>query len=733
MSDENKGGSDLDIFEGLGKKSAARPSAAPPPPPASMPAAVPARPPAEMKRTLLGIPGPAQAPNSTPSLSKTLPSSSGPPPLPPISAPAPGSRPPAPPSRTSLPALPQTPASTSDRPSAGKVPVPVAAPSSKVAGTNGASARKGGKLDMDWDDDNEATHIFDKEAKDVKDDSSLDLAAPQSTAKKDTDRADMDAVMSSPPRSSSLPAPIVDVPAPAPAPSTVSGAFASLGMANGASSSRAASAPPPPPPASIRMPGQSAAPPPPPPGQTTTAPMHMPPRPPSAPPAPATHPSPSMAPNLPPPPNVPSVQPASSPPSSSAAASTAQMPKMPPVSRAMEATAVVPRAGGKSKASSIGLFAGILAVAGITVYALMPRAGTLVVNVSDSKGGVVKAMEVSVDGEKRCDTAPCIVKDVSAGVHEVKVVAQGYDLPAPSAVTVEGQKSATVSFQLIPTKLGSGTGLKVASLQPGVKLSVDGKDVGPLPQELRDLSAGEHKLHFSGGDRYAPLDKTVSVAQDEVVDVGNVALKVLKGKATIQLGTPGAKVYLVSGANRKEVPQFPIAIDFDPNEHWQLEAKKDGFDDFVQPISFDDGLAEKTINVVLNPKGTAAKAASAAVAGAVTPAPAAPSPANGGRSSSSGSKSPSFLAGEGSSTTTSKPDTKKEAATGEAFLNINSIPASTVVLDGKPLGPTPKLKVSVSPGSHTVLFINAEQSLKKSITVSVGAGETKPAIAKLRD
>lgn len=76
---------------------------------------------------------------------------------------------------------------------------------------------------------------------------------------------------------------------------------------------------------------------------------------------------------------------------------------------------------------------------------------------------------------------------------------------------------------------------------------------------------------------------------------------------------------------------------------------------------------------------------------------------------------------------------KKAAATGEAFLNINSIPASNVVLDGKPLGTTPRLKVSVPSGAHTVVFVNPELSLKKSVSVTVGAGETKPVIAKLRE
>jgi hypothetical protein len=73
------------------------------------------------------------------------------------------------------------------------------------------------------------------------------------------------------------------------------------------------------------------------------------------------------------------------------------------------------------------------------------------------------------------------------------------------------------------------------------------------------------------------------------------------------------------------------------------------------------------------------------------------------------------------------------AAAGESFLNINSIPASSVVLDGKPIGNTPKVHVTVTPGTHSVLFVNAEQGLKKQISVTVGAGETRPAIAKLRE
>ncbi|MDP9150621.1 MAG: PEGA domain-containing protein, partial [Myxococcota bacterium] len=67
----------------------------------------------------------------------------------------------------------------------------------------------------------------------------------------------------------------------------------------------------------------------------------------------------------------------------------------------------------------------------------------------------------------------------------------------------------------------------------------------------------------------------------------------------------------------------------------------------------------------------------------------------------------------------------------EAFLNINSIPPSTCFLDGRSLGSTPKVHISVKAGTHTVKFVNSDQGLSKTITVTVGAGETKPATAKL--
>jgi serine/threonine-protein kinase len=72
----------------------------------------------------------------------------------------------------------------------------------------------------------------------------------------------------------------------------------------------------------------------------------------------------------------------------------------------------------------------------------------------------------------------------------------------------------------------------------------------------------------------------------------------------------------------------------------------------------------------------------------------------------------------------------EEGSGGNCTLNFNSIPVSNVVFDGRPLGGTPKLGYSASPGSHTVIFINADEG-KKVTSVTCRAGETKTVAVRL--
>ena len=66
---------------------------------------------------------------------------------------------------------------------------------------------------------------------------------------------------------------------------------------------------------------------------------------------------------------------------------------------------------------------------------------------------------------------------------------------------------------------------------------------------------------------------------------------------------------------------------------------------------------------------------------------------------------------------------EKPAPAAMGTLNINSIPRANVVLDGRPMGMTPVMGVSVTPGNHTVVFVHPEQG-RKVAGANVQAGGT---------
>jgi len=697
MSDDDKSGSELDIFEGLGKKSSVRSSVAPPPPPgaagseARQVAAPPQ--PVEVKKTLLGIAAPL-SPNS--SVAPARPSR---PPMPPSSSTITAARPSQPAPRPS-----QTPDAPPPPPKRGSLPNLQAATPAVVKAANPDAATEpvatGAKLDMDWDDDNEATHVYDKDKDKPGDkpaESTLDDSKELETAPVPIAKARPSTTPPPPPPASQSMRTAGSVSAPPPPPPS---AMPSTRPSAPPSSTGMRSAPPPLPPTPSSLEAALE-------NQTTTQPLP---------------PTPSRPPSLPPPganlavARTPSVPPPAPP---SALPIESQM-----TSRSMEATQMVRRSRSNKGLLAV-LFVVVAIAAGFAVMLVIPRSGTLAINVIDPRGSIPQ-VEVLVDGKKVCDATPC-TQEVAAGVHRVQVhTGSGYQPVAPKVVNVEG--NAQVDFMLNPTSGSSGsstaqgTGIKVSGAQPGFRLAVDGKEIGALPQEVRDLAPGEHKIKITGPqgseDRYAAIEKTVTVSKDEMVDLGSLSLKVVKGKITILPGTPGAKVYIVMGSDRRVLPELPKAVDIDATKTYTLEAEKSGYNDFSQVITFEDGQAEKSITVNLEPKS--AKPATGAVAAAP--------------------KAESAPKAEPKEEPKSEPAPKEEVkaepkseATGEATLKINSVPASSVILDGKPIGQTPLPSVKVSAGTHNIRFVNPEQSLQKQISVTVKAGETKAAFAKLKE
>lgn len=380
-------------------------------------------------------------------------------------------------------------------------------------------------------------------------------------------------------------------------------------------------------------------------------------------------------------------------------------PAMPQMAPALPVAYPAPRSGGGAGRLILLAAAALLAIglAAAMVLFFLPRSGTLVVTVAGPGNKSVDAVQVHVDGNKRCDTSPCRVAELSAGTHMVKVTAAGYQPTADQAVKVQTGEDAVLNVTL--TRSSEGTGIKVSADTIGsVKLYVDGKEIGPLPQELKDMDPGEHVVKIAG-DRYEAWEKRINVEEGQVQPI-EPKLKVVKGLATIKAGTgaDGARVLLVSGTERRPIPKLPIKIDITTDKPWSIVASRAGFQDFKKDITFQDGRAEETFTIDMWEKGKE------------PPPTATPPVATGGQVGTGTKPQPGV---KPPPTTPDKPPVATPSGTGT--LNINSIPVSNIIVDGKPMGSTPKVGLSVSAGNHTVVFVHPEHG-RKTRVVNVPAG-----------
>lgn len=360
-------------------------------------------------------------------------------------------------------------------------------------------------------------------------------------------------------------------------------------------------------------------------------------------------------------------------------------------------------------ASGLGLYVGgglALALLAALIYILMPRAGNLVITVAGPGNKPLDNVEVLVDGKVVCQASPCTAKDIAAGTHLVRARAEGYQATADTAVPVTSGQDAVHNIKLEPAQ---ATGVKVTASGSDLRLWIDDKEVGTLPQEVTDLEPGTHRLKVTS-EAYQTHEQTVVVTESEITNVGPLKLKVIKGLARIVPGenSADARLVLETGGERKAIPKLPINLQIDTSKSHILVASKPGFADYRKELRFDDGEAERTFEVsfttitdqsLVSASNTQTPAAAVAAPRptptpsparpAAAPAPAAPKPA---------------------------------AATGGGTLNVNAIPKANVIVDGIPRGPTPKIGLSVSAGPHTVILVKDGQRITK--TVNVKAGQT---------
>ena len=655
---ENKG-SDLDVFEGLGSKQgtgARRPgtSAAPPPPPnRSVPP--PPQPPRRAGTQMgLGMPLPLNPPPRTST--------------PPISPP---------PSRSPLSVSPQR--------SAPPGPPPPAAP--PVAAASG----RGAMVEMDWDDEDEKTHVYDKDViKEMSRQGMAPLPTPPPTPRPPP-----------PPPGSNIKSTMLGIQAPLPAPMPPPGTPSRPNL----SSDR----PPLPPPPSR---GPRSAPPSP---MAATAAMPQPSSPPMFPSQPslphASMPQPIALPQTPSSPSMP--QPSAPPAPVSGAQFVPQIhqPTAPAIQPRADATQII-RPQQRSNVPLIlgGLFVAAAAAVGTYLWA-SNRPGNIVVSV-DLKGGTAD-VSIEIDGKQACKDTNCRT-EVKPGAHNVKVIA-GTAPPIQKQVIVEPAKDVIVPIEITLAEAAKVTTMmKMASSQSGVRVSIDGGDPQSLPFTDDAVKPGAHHLVFTGAaDKYKPLTKDVTVDEGKTLNLDDVKLEAVAPakpvKAKFSIATKGAKVQLSDGTNKQDVTDGKV-IELDPSKTWTVTATAPNMEDLTMPIALGSD-PEQAVKVELQEKAKTAPVATTTTTTTTTtaattvatkpPPPPPPPPPPGGT---------------------------------DGTLFVNTLPRSNCVVNGVPRGSTP-LTLTVPAGSYSVTCVakDGDEVLKKSGGATVTAGAKATVVLKLRD
>jgi serine/threonine-protein kinase len=296
------------------------------------------------------------------------------------------------------------------------------------------------------------------------------------------------------------------------------------------------------------------------------------------------------------------------------------------------------------------------------------------------------------------------VSDLDAKSYLVAVTAEGFERTAPQAVIVKGGEDAVHNVTLQAPLVVAPTGLDIPASAPGLELSVDGRIHGTLPQRVLDLTPGEHVLRVSGGDRYRDQEKTVNVIEGQVLSLQPFALEVKRGRAIIEAGS-NADDAVVKLDGR--TIRLPHAVDLDASKKHTITATREGYETFEQEVTFEAGKAERTFIVALAPSETPSEEVEAEAQESVSSARA----SSASRGSSSSRKSVVSRSPSGSSA-------------GKGTLNITSTPSAMVILDGRPIGKTPRMGVKVSPGAHSIVFVSDKGRKRATTKVAAGASKT---------
>lgn len=334
----------------------------------------------------------------------------------------------------------------------------------------------------------------------------------------------------------------------------------------------------------------------------------------------------------------------------------------------------------------LGFALAALAVLVLLLLALRPRTGSLVVTALAPGSRAVDDVTIFIDGKPLCDVSPCRIKGLGPGLHTLRASAPNLASQAEESVEITAGEEATYNIDLlaIAPEVRAG-GLRMAAADAPLTLYLDGKRVGRLPQEVSGLPSGKHWIKLDPEDGSPAIEKSVNIVAGETIVVDPTPAQRDKALVTLRLsaGSEGASVTFDDAF----LLDFPAELELEPNTIHSLTATKPGFEDLAMEVKIGAGETEKLIEISLTPlDGNApprkARSKATRKAAAKTPAPTTPA---------------------------------ELADPTQGLLNISSVPPSQIILNGRPLGTTPKTGIAVPGDSlQTIVFVHPKMGRRRA-------------------
>jgi len=279
------------------------------------------------------------------------------------------------------------------------------------------------------------------------------------------------------------------------------------------------------------------------------------------------------------------------------------------------------------------------------------------------------------------------------------------------------------------------TGFDLIVDPAGVKVKLDGREIGKAPLQIRNLTDGEHVVEIEGPPGFWGKSQTVRVTRGQAERV-IISLDAMEVVAKLTSDPPGARVTLLVNGEKEAIGSTPVEHKLDPRKRYEAVFRKDGYQPVTRALTM-TGAQEIPVSVTLERASSRSREDRAtALVAEVARADRRPAedatPGAVTRPAGQGSSKPSPAPAEdggGQAGGGGEP-----AAEQFGTLGLMSKPPCKIFIDGRDTGEkTPKAGIKLKAGRHRVTLVNNEFGIKESFVVKVKPNETTKVLKDLTD